>query len=138
MQIRLLEHNEYPLMLPLLIELNPNTDPELLRSRLDLIKNPGYQCVAVFLNDKVVGICGMWIMAKIYTGMQMEIDNVAVDPAMRSKKIGNAMMNWVYNYAKELGCTTVELNTYVGNHRSHKFYYNEGFKILGFHMQKVM
>ncbi len=32
----------------------------------------------------------------------------------------------------------MELNTYTGNRKSHKFYYNEGFEIYGFHFIKVM
>lgn len=138
MEIRLLKHDEYQLMLPLVIELNPKTDPELLKTRLEEIKQHGYECAGLFIDGQLCAICGMWIMAKIYVGKQMEIDNVAVLPEMRSKKLGNALMEWVYDYAKKQGCNTVELNTYVGNHRSHKFYYNEGFKILGFHMQKVL
>lgn len=138
MNIRILDHSEYQLMLPLVIELNPKTDPEILKGRLEEIKQNGYECAGVFNNDQLIAICGMWTLAKIYVGKQMEIDNVAVLPEYRSQKIGNQLMEWVYDYARSKGCNSVELNTYVGNHRSHKFYYNEGFKILGFHMQKLL
>ena len=33
---------------------------------------------------------------------------------------------------------TVELNTYVTNDRSHKFYFNQGYSILGYHFQKEL
>ncbi len=138
MEIRIIAHSEYQLMLPLVMQLNPKTDPLILSSRLEAIKLPGYDCAGAFIDGKLIAICGMWIMAKIYIGKQMEIDNVAVDEEFRSQKIGNKLMEWVYNYAREQKCESVELNTYTGNHRSHKFYHNEGFKILGFHMQKVL
>ena len=40
------------------------------------------------------------------------------------------------NWAKENDCKTIELNSYVQNSKSHKFYYNLGYAILGFHFQK--
>jgi hypothetical protein len=47
-------------------------------------------------------------------------------------------MGWIHRYCKEKGCNSVELNTYVENHPSHKFYYNEGFQILGYHFLKKL
>ncbi len=138
MTFRILKFEEYPTMLPLLQELNPKTDRKLLLERLSQMNSDSYECLGAFDGGKLIGICGMWFCVKVYTGLQMEIDNVAVDPAMRSQKVGAKMMEWVYNYARKKGCYSVELNTYVGNSRSHKFYMNEGFRILGFHMQKVV
>ncbi len=138
MQIRILEAEEYQLMLPFVTDLNPKIDPKLLSDRLEEIKHPSYNVAGVFENEKLIAICGMLILTKIYTGKQMEIDSVAVDPSMRSKKIGNLMMQWVYDYAKDQGCTAVELNAYVTSSRSHKFWFNEGFKVLGFHMQRLV
>ncbi len=41
-------------------------------------------------------------------------------------------------WAKNNDCKTIELNTYVQNEKSHKFYFNQGFHILGFHFQKYI
>jgi hypothetical protein len=38
--------------------------------------------------------------------------------------------------AKNNDYETIELHTYVTNHRSHKFYFYQDFKILGLHFQK--
>jgi len=43
-----------------------------------------------------------------------------------------------HNYLKDKGCEATELNTFTGNRKSHKFYYNEGYEIYGFHMLKVL
>ncbi len=138
MNLRLLSFEEFPLMLPLLQELNPNTDLATITARLQDMNYDCYKCLGAFIDGKLVGICGMWTLTRIHSGLQIEVDNVAVEPTLRSQKIGQQMMAWVHNYARELGCNTVELNAYVGNYRAHKFYMNEGYRILGFHMQKKL
>lgn len=138
MEIRLLAPSEYPLMLPLVAALNPNTDPELLATRLQQLDQGGYECAGAFIDGKLIAICGIWTLVKVYSGLQMEIDNVAVDERFRNQKIGDQLMQWVYEYAKSKGCYSVELNAYVSNSKAHKFYMNQGFRILGFHMQKVL
>lgn len=45
---------------------------------------------------------------------------------------------WFMTRARERGCETSELNTYVNNHRSHKFYLNEGYVIKGYHFLKKL
>ena len=45
-------------------------------------------------------------------------------------------MIWIENYVKGKGYEAIELNTYVQNYPSHKFYYNLGFEILGYHFLK--
>ncbi|MHA7843570.1 MAG: GNAT family N-acetyltransferase [Winogradskyella sp.] len=59
-------------------------------------------------------------------------------PEYRKKGLGKLFMGWIHRYCKEKGCNSVELNTYVENHPSHKFYYNEGFQILGYHFLKKL
>ena len=138
MTFRILNFEEYPQMLPLIKELNPNADEKTLVSRILNLQYDQYKCLAVFDQDEMIAICGMWICHKIYIGLQMEIDNVVVSEKYRSKGIGDQMMDWVNSYAKELGCASIELNTYVTNTRSHKFYMNKGFDIKGYHMIKKL
>jgi GNAT superfamily N-acetyltransferase len=136
--IRFLDRHELPQVLPLVQKLNPGLDPGLLAQRLEEMTGTAYKCVAAFMGEKIIGICGLWESVRFYSGRQIEVDNVIVDEDYRSQQVGKKLMEWVYGYARETGCNTVELNTYVGNPRSHKFYYNEGFVILGFHMQKTL
>ena len=96
----------------------------------------GYQCAGAYIGERLVGICGLWVATRFYCGKYLEPDNVVVDPDYRSLGIGQSLMPWVYAYARELNCEVCELNSYVGSPRAHKFYFNEGFGVLGFHFQK--
>ncbi len=138
MEFRLLARDEWPLILPLVRQLNPDTDPGVLESRLREMMDQPYHCLGAFREEALVGICGFWITTRFYCGKQIELDNVVVLESERSRGTGRAMMAWIYRYAREIGCRTCELNAYVTNARSHKFYLNEGFAIVGYHFQKPL
>ena len=95
-----------------------------------------YQCFGLFENRKLIGVTSGWVTVRLYSGRQLEIDNVIIDPSLQSKGFGKAFMEEIEAWAKSNACKTIELNTYTQNHKSHKFYYNQGFRILGFHFQK--
>ena len=63
----------------------------------------------------------------------MEPDHVMIDPAYQNKGIGKQLFEWLFRYADENGIEATELNTYVNNHGSHKFYFNLGYIIKGYH-----
>ncbi|MCH2200302.1 MAG: GNAT family N-acetyltransferase [Flavobacteriales bacterium] len=119
--------------------LNPNLKESVLRERQrDMFNYEAYRCFGLFENDELIAISAGWLTVRWYSGKQLEVDNVVVDPRMRSKGIGSKLFEYIHQWAKENDCLTVELNAYVTNPRAHKFYYNEGYKVLGFHFQKEM
>jgi len=61
---------------------------------------------------------------------------VVIDSLHQSKGLGKLFFGFIENWAKKNEYKTIELNTYVQNSKSHKFYYNLGYSILGFHFWK--
>ena len=126
-------------IIPLLQKVNTTTPKEILERRVvEMIELPNYECVGVYDNNKLIGVSGLWYSIRHYIGKSVEPDHVVIDETYRGKNIGKQFFNWIYEYTKEKGCEAIELNTYTGNRKSHKFYYNEGFEIYGFHFVKVM
>ncbi|WBX75803.1 GNAT family N-acetyltransferase [Tenacibaculum ovolyticum] len=126
-------------VLPLLRKLNTTTPDAILKERLlEMTTYNTYECIGAFDNDKLIGISGLWYSLRHYSGKSVEPDHVIIDESYRGKNIGKQLFNWIYEYTKQKGCEVIELNTYTGNRKSHKFYYNEGFEIYGFHFVKVM
>lgn len=125
-------------IIPLLQKINTKTPTALLKTRvLEMSTYPNYECIGVFADKKLIGISGLWYSLRHYIGKSVEPDHVIIDEAFRGQDIGKQLFNWIYKYTKSKGCEAVELNTYTGNTKSHKFYYNEGFDIYGFHFLKV-
>lgn len=124
-------------ILPLLEELGSANISEAIRAERVLeMASQNYECVGVFNGDTLIGVCGMWFMTRHYAGKSVEVDHVIITAAYQGKGLGKKLMQWVYDYAQSKGCLWVELNTFVHNFPSHKFYYNEGFVSKGYHMIK--
>lgn len=125
-------------IIPLLQQLNEKTPIEILRSRLLEMVAQNYECAVMYDSNKLIGICGIWYMTRHYIGKSMEVDHVVVDNTYRGKGLGKLFFKWIYKHAKSKGCEASELNAYTSNPQSHKFYYNEGYNIYGFHFLKVL
>lgn len=135
---RLVPKEEMAIIVPLLRVLNNTIEETVLRERLAEMVERGYECLGVFAEGKLIGICGMWILVKYYVGRHIEPDNVMILPDYRNKGIGEQMMKWVYAYGRSRGCVASELNCYTTNSGGQKFWANEGYRILGFHYQRQL
>lgn len=137
LSIKLLGTRHFNKIFDLTKQLNPKLSEETLRERLEaLLKNNNYKCFGLYEQSNLIGLMGCWTTVRLYSGKQLELDNVIIDSKQHSKGYGKNYFELIQQWAIEKNYETVELNTYVENHRSHKFYFNQGFKILGFHFQK--
>lgn len=136
--IRPIEKENILDILPLIKKINTKTPNHLLKERvLEMVNYQNYECIGLFSDKKLIGICGLWYSTRHYIGRSVEPDHVVIDEAYRGQNLGKQFFNWIYEYTTSKGYEAVELNTYTGNTKSHKFYYNEGFDIYGFHFLKV-
>ena len=113
------------------------SEADLKERTLEMIQQ-NYECIGIYKENTLIGICGAWFQTRHYAGRSMEVDHVIIDESMRNKGIGERLMKFVYTYAKSKQCRWVELNTYVHNFPSHKFYYNQGFVAKGYHFVKEL
>ncbi len=111
---------------------------EVLESRFLEMAKQNYECAVIVNKDNIIGICGMWFCTRHYSGRSVELDHVYIDDSYQNEGLGSRFLQWIYDYVTQKGCDTVELNTYVQNNKSHKFYYNQGFNILGYHFLKKL
>lgn len=138
-QFKPIDKKEISTILPLLKIINTTTPHNLLEERIyKMTECSHYECVGAYDEEKLIGISGLWYSHRHYVGKSVEPDHVIIDESYRGNNIGKRFFEWIYKYTKEKGCEAIELNTYTGNRKSHKFYYNEGFEIYGFHFVKVM
>lgn len=118
-------------------QLNSKLTLDEIQSYLhQMFNQQNYMCFGVYLNDELIGVSSGWTTIRFYSGKQLEVDNVIIDANFQSKGIGYHFFQYIENWAKENDYKTIELNTYVQNSKSHKFYFNLGYSILGFHFWK--
>ncbi|GAA3609940.1 GNAT family N-acetyltransferase [Flavivirga amylovorans] len=136
---KIIEKENINAVIPLVQELNENkVSYAILEQRFAEMITQNYECAVIYDDDKLIGVTGLWFCTRHYSGKSVEPDHVYIDKAYRGQGLGKQFFEWIYNYAIEKGYEAVELNTYVSNYASHKFYYNEGFSILGYHFLKKL
>ena len=136
---QILEKENINSVVPLVQKLNRNQDSDdVLKQRFSEMITQNYECAVIYDDDKLIGVCGLWFCTRHYSGKSVEPDHVFIDDGYRGKGLGKQFFEWIYNYALSKGCEVAELNTYVANAPSHKFYFNEDFKILGYHFLKKL
>ncbi|ALJ04770.1 acetyltransferase [Pseudalgibacter alginicilyticus] len=134
---KIIDKKEINSVIPLVVKLNRGKISEdVLKERFSEMITQNYECAVIYEGEVLIGVAGLWFCTRHYAGKSMEIDHVYIEEAYRNKGLGQQFFKWLYDYAERKGCKVTELNTYVGNAPSHKFYYNEGFNILGFHFLK--
>lgn len=144
-EIRLIPSENIKSIIPLVQLLN-GIDETILFERLEVMLQNNYQCVGVYdtsaslstSKEKLIGICGLWILTKFYIGKHLEPDNVIILPEYRNKGVGELMMAWIDNYAKEQNCDAIELNAYIENAKGVEFWKKTGFYVRGHHFQKLI
>ena len=137
-EIRELGPEDLPAATVLFGHLNPDIPAEVLRLRFQAIlaELPHYPVFGAFLDGKMGAVAGAWIATKIWCGRYLEIDNLVVDPGLRSSGLGSALITHLEGFAKEKECNLAVLDSYTSNHASHRLYHRLGFEIWGFHFVK--
>ena len=137
--IRIISDSEVFSIIPLLQKLgNYKVSETLLKDRLQEMTQQNYECLGIFEEEKLIGTCGLWFQTRHYAGRSLEMDHVIIDDAYRSHGIGKMMVKYISDYAKKKSCNWIELNSYVHNFPSHKFFYNQGFVAKGYHFVKEL
>ena len=120
-------------------QLNYKIEEKVLIIRFhQMIEMENYHCFGLFEDSKLIGISNGWTTNRFYCGKQLEIDNLVIDEEKRSKGYGDLFIKYLENWCKKGNYETIELNSYVRNSKSHKFYFNHGFKIIGHHFFKEL
>lgn len=115
---------------------NLKTNYEKLFQEYDKIyNNPDYHNIVVKLDGKIVGMATIVITRDIVEELHpfLTVWNLGVHKDYRRMKIGTAMLEYIYNYAKELECDFISLIAEADNTTAQQFYESLGYnKEVGF------
>ena len=123
---------------PLLKLLYPDLSLLEYEKQLEVMLPHNYSMLAVYEEGEIIGLSGVWIGHKLWSGKYMELDNVVVAQSKRSKGVG-AML---FDYAKELAikntCGSIGLDAFTYNYAAHKFFFKEDFVVKGYHFVHIL
>lgn len=83
----------------------------------------------------VVAVAGFIIGHKLAWGKHLYLDDLVTDSNSRSIGAGEALINWLTEYALANECEQFHLDSGVQRFAAHKFYLKEGFHIASHHFQ---
>ncbi|UKK52199.1 GNAT family N-acetyltransferase [Prevotella sp. E13-17] len=99
--------------------------------------------IFVFDNGKVLGhaFCQVTetINHKLLEDIKtLYIDDICVDETARGQHVGKALYEYVYQYAKSIGCHNITLNVWDGNLSALAFYRSMGMSIQKTGMEQIL
>ena len=118
--------------------LYPSLTVDQYATELDLMLPHNYSQLAVFDQDECIAICGIWIGNKLWVGKYLELDNIVVKEAYRSRGVGDLIFKTLEQKALQENCNMLSLDSYTSNFKAHKFFYNQGYSPKGFHFIKLL
>jgi len=109
---------------------------ELLLKRFRKMVTQNYECVGVFDENHLVGVCGLWYATRHYSGQSVELDHVVIEDDYRNNGLGTQFINWIQRYVKSKGYQAIELNAYIDKDMAQNFWERNDYKRLGYHYVK--
>lgn len=109
---------------------NTKTNYERLFQEYDKIyNNSDYHNIVVKFNGKIVGMATIVINRDIVGELHpfLTVWNLGVHKDYRRRKIGTAMLDYIYNYAKNLRCDFIALIAETDNIIGQRFYESLGY-----------
>ncbi|MGB7316651.1 MAG: GNAT family N-acetyltransferase [Planktotalea sp.] len=112
--------------LPVLRELRDSLDDAAFNTRLKAAIDAGYQLIAAFDGDAVVGALGYRLVHDICWGQTLYVDDLVITESRRGSGIGGALMDAVLKAAQDLGCDHLRLCSGLARADAHRFYEAHG------------
>ena len=106
--------------------------PEQLETLFEDAGKPVF--VAVDEKDRVEGyaFCDIRVAQEhplLQDGISVYIEDLCVDELCRGKHLGTALFEFVKDYAKRIGATSLTLNVWEGNDSALAFYEKQGMQV---------
>ena len=122
---------------PLVHQMYGEMDLESYRTHVkEMSEANNFKMICAYDGDKMVGVCGYWVLLMLYCGRYIQVSNLVVDENCRNQGVGKEIMHHIEKIGKELGCKKFILDSYCENKKSHSLYFREDFYIRGFHFMK--
>lgn len=142
--LRPLSAADAPLALPALRELRPSspatTSAQALSDYLREAAAEGYRLVGAFEDGRreAVAVAGYRTFTMLAFGRALYVDDLSTLPDARGRGHARALLTWLEEEARRLGCASLHLDSGVGEGRfaAHRLYHAAGLNVTCHHFEK--
>ncbi|WP_257215891.1 GNAT family N-acetyltransferase [Fredinandcohnia onubensis] len=113
---------EWKLAFPVMNQLRTHLDLEEFIALVTDMQPQGYRLFALIDDGKVAAVTGVAQQLNLYYGNHMYVYDLVTDEAVRSKGYGEALLSYIHELGRELGCGLVALTSGLQRVDAHRFY----------------
>jgi len=118
---------------PTMQQLRPHLSESSFVNQVQQQFAEGYQLLALAQADHVLAVAGFRLQTSLSAGKHVYVDDLVTDENTRSQGLGEAVFNWLVDYAKANDCTSLHLDSGVQRHAAHRFYLRQRMDIVHHH-----
>ena len=104
-------------------------------------RGEGYRLVGAFEDAPIaVAVAGFRLAHNLAWGRHLYVDDLSTMPAARRRGHARALLDWLADEARRLGCDELHLDSGVGPQRAdaHRLYFNAGLTITSHHFSREL
>ena len=105
----------------------PSTRPQIAARLRALRARRDFAVLVAECEGEVAGWLGAYVFRSVEIDATVKISGLVVAEGARSGGIGKRLLAAVEEWARQLGCATVSVNTNVKRRRAHGFYLKNGY-----------
>jgi GNAT superfamily N-acetyltransferase len=106
----------------------------------DVLRPRGYRLLGTFVpgEQRAVAAAGFRTSSNLAWGHHLYIDDLSTTPQARRQGHAGALLDWLIEEGRRLGCGQLHLDSGVGPGRfdAHRIYYNHGLAIYSHHFAR--
>jgi GNAT superfamily N-acetyltransferase len=115
-------------------------ESEFVRRVDDVQRAEGYRLAGAFEEgtEHALSVAGFRVVNNLPWSRALYVDDLSTLPEARRRGHARALLDWMLEEAKRLGCEQFHLDSAVGPARAdaHRLYMNAGLQITAFHFQR--
>lgn len=119
-------------------ELRPHLQREAFVPLIRDMQAQGYELAFIEEAGHVVSVAGYRIYTNLWLGRHLYVEDLVTAADARSGGHGQALLEWLKDRARSAGCGFIDLDSGTHRGRAHKFYFQHGFTILGYHFGEAL
>jgi GNAT superfamily N-acetyltransferase len=141
-QIRELHPGETQLAYPAMRALRTTYDsePEFVEHVDGALRPAGYRLLGAFSPDRepAVAVAGFRVGDNLAWGHYIYVDDLSTAPEARRQGHAGALLQWLSDEGRRLGCSQLHLDSGVGpeRHDAHRLYHAHGLSIYSHHFAR--
>lgn len=132
MQIRELDLKELPEAYEVLYQLRSELDYKEFEDLVYEMRHKEYKMIGIFEGCELVTYAGVFIQTNLYHKRHLFVDDLVTYDSFRSRGYGDAMMDYLINYARVAMCENIVLSSGLQRLEAHRFYEKMGFEKRSF------